>query len=129
MLVHCKLCASYTTQTVRNKHEKLEGKGEASFHTPFMKQSDTESTKKIAGALKDLLANQHSQSGHNLVNQAGLAVKVCWQILKGSHGFLHTLEMALCHKWGVKTGFTFALQYFMLISDGLGGVQHSSIIA
>ena len=26
------------------------------------------------------------------------------------------------HKWGVKTGFTFALQFFMLISDGLGGV-------
>ena len=30
--------------------------------------------------------------------------------------------MALYHKWGVKTGFTFALQFFMLISDGLGGV-------
>ena len=30
--------------------------------------------------------------------------------------------MALYHKLGVKTGFTFALQFFMLISDGLGGV-------
>ena len=30
---------------------------------------------------------------------------------------------------GVKSGFTFALQFFMLISDDLGGVQHSSIIA
>ena len=30
--------------------------------------------------------------------------------------------MALYHKWGVKTGFIFALQFFMLISDGLGGV-------
>ena len=30
--------------------------------------------------------------------------------------------MALYHKWGVKTGFTVALQFFMLISDGLGGV-------
>jgi hypothetical protein len=31
--------------------------------------------------------------------------------------------MALYHKWGVKTDFTFALQFFMLISDGLGGVN------
>ena len=31
--------------------------------------------------------------------------------------------MALYHKWDVKTGFTFALQFFMLISDGLGGVN------
>jgi hypothetical protein len=31
--------------------------------------------------------------------------------------------MALYHKWGVKTGFIFALQFFMLISDSLGGVH------
>ena len=31
--------------------------------------------------------------------------------------------MALYHKWDVKTGFTFALQFFMLISEGLGGVD------
>ena len=30
--------------------------------------------------------------------------------------------MALYHKWDVKTGFTFALKFFMLISDSLGGV-------
>ena len=30
--------------------------------------------------------------------------------------------MALYHKWDVKTGFTFARQFFMLISDDLGGV-------
>ena len=30
--------------------------------------------------------------------------------------------MALYHKLGVKTGFTFALQFFKLIFDGLGGV-------
>jgi hypothetical protein len=30
--------------------------------------------------------------------------------------------MALYHKWGVKTDSTFAIQFFMLISDGLGGV-------
>jgi hypothetical protein len=30
--------------------------------------------------------------------------------------------MAFYHKWDVKTGFTFSLQFFMLISDGLGGV-------
>ena len=30
--------------------------------------------------------------------------------------------MALCYKWGVKIDFILALQFFMLISDGLGGV-------
>ena len=33
------------------------------------------------------------------------------------------LDTALYHKWNVKTDFTFALQFFMLISDGLGGVS------
>ena len=47
---------SQTTWTVRNKHEKLECKGEASFDTPFMIQSHAESIKKIVGALKDLPA-------------------------------------------------------------------------
>jgi hypothetical protein len=32
--------------------------------------------------------------------------------------------MAFFHKWGVKNDFTFALQFFMLISDGLGGVNN-----
>ena len=45
------------------------------------------------------------------------------QCVKGSHDFLYTFSMALYHKLGVKTGFTFALQFFMLISDDLGGVQ------
>ena len=36
--------------------------------------------------------------------------------------FFHTFSMALYHKWDVKTGFIFALQFFMLISHGLGGV-------
>ena len=30
--------------------------------------------------------------------------------------------MALYHKWGVKTGFSFSLQFLMLISDSLCGV-------
>ena len=30
--------------------------------------------------------------------------------------------MDLYHKWGNKTGFSFDLQFFMLISDRLGGV-------
>ena len=34
---------NHTTYTVRNKHEKLEGKGEASFDTPFKIQSHAES--------------------------------------------------------------------------------------
>ena len=33
--------------------------------------------------------------------------------------------MVLYHKWGVKTGFSFALQLFLLISDSLGGVTAS----
>ena len=37
--------------TVRNKQEKLEGKGEASFDTPFMIQNYAENIKKIMGAL------------------------------------------------------------------------------
>ena len=45
-----------------------------------------------------------------------------WLVLKGSHDFLHTFSMALHYKWGVKTDFIFALQFFMLISDGRGGV-------
>ena len=32
--------------------------------------------------------------------------------------------MALYHKWGVKNGFNFALQFFKLISDSLGGVRN-----
>jgi hypothetical protein len=32
--------------------------------------------------------------------------------------------MALYHKWGVKTGFAFALQFFMFFSDSLGGVTN-----
>ena len=31
--------------------------------------------------------------------------------------------MALYHKWDVKSGFAFVLQFFSLIFDGLGGVQ------
>ena len=51
------MCASQKVRTlahiltVRNKHEKLEGNGEAGFDTPFMIQSHTESMKEIEGAL------------------------------------------------------------------------------
>ena len=55
----------------------------------------------------------------------GLAVLVSWTNLKGSHYFLRTFSVALYHKWVVKTGFTFALQFLMLISDSLGGVRGS----
>ena len=40
----------------------------------------------------------------------------------GSHNFLHTFTMALYHKWDVKNGFAYVLQFFSLISNGLGGV-------
>jgi hypothetical protein len=31
--------------------------------------------------------------------------------------------MALYHKWDVKNDFAYVLQFFSLISDGLGGVR------
>ena len=36
--------------------------------------------------------------------------------------FLYTFSMAPYHKWDVKNGFAFMLDFFSLISDGLGGV-------
>ena len=30
--------------------------------------------------------------------------------------------MALCHRWDAKNDFAYVLQFFSLISDGLGGV-------
>ena len=71
---------------------------EVSFDTQFMKKSPAESIKKIVGVFQDLLPNQHSQSSPIHSIMAGLAVLVCWQILKGSHDFLHTFSMALYHK-------------------------------
>ena len=57
---------------------------------------------KVWRKLWDLPGNYcHSQSGHNWVNWA---------------------EFSSYHKWGVNTGYTFALKFFMLISDGLGCV-------
>ena len=32
--------------------------------------------------------------------------------------------MILCHKWDVKNDFAYVLQFFSLISDGLGGVNY-----
>ena len=34
--------------------------------------------------------------------------------------------MVLCHKWYVKNYFACVLQFFSLISDGLGSVTHSA---
>ena len=36
--------------------------------------------------------------------------------------------MALYHKWDVKNSFAYVLQFFSLISDGLGGVVPAAII-
>ena len=35
--------------------------------------------------------------------------------------------MALHHKWGVKNGFVYVLQFFALISDGLGCVSFGAL--
>ena len=115
-------CA-HTTQTARNKHAKWEGKGEASFDTPFRIQSHAESMKKIVEPFRIYqLTSTANPAQFTQLWPAGLAVLVSWQILKGSHDFLHTFSMALFPKWGVKNGFTFALEFFMPISDGLGSV-------
>ena len=87
-----------------------------------MIKSHSKSINKILRALQDLPADQHSQSGHNLKNYAGLAVLVSWQFLKGFQDFVHTFSMALYHKWNVKNDFAFVLQFFSFISDGLGSV-------
>ena len=44
--------------------------------------------------------------------------------LAGSQDFLHTFSMALYHKWDVKNDFAYVLQFFSLISDGLGSVSY-----
>ena len=36
--------------------------------------------------------------------------------------FLHTFNMDLYQNWDDKSGFAFVLQFFSLISDGLGSV-------
>ena len=58
---------------------------------------------------------------------AELAVLVSW-ILNGSQDFLYTFSMALYHKWDVKYGFAYVLQFFSLISDSLDGVKQYSVI-
>ena len=35
--------------------------------------------------------------------------------------------MALYHKWDVKKGFFYVLQFFSLISDGIGGVGYEKL--
>ena len=42
---------------------------------------------------------------------------------KGFYNFPHIFSMALYDKWGVKTGFTFVLKFFMIISDNLQDVS------
>ena len=36
--------------------------------------------------------------------------------------------MTLCHKWDVKDDFAYVLQFFSLISDGLGSVRSNLIL-
>ena len=51
---------------------------------------------------------------------------VCVQsaLKNGSHNFAHTFS-PLYNEWCVKNGFIFALQFFLLISDSLGGIIHA----
>ena len=54
----------------------------------------------------------------------GLAVLFSRQILNDSHIFFHPFIMSLDYKWGVKNGFTFALQF--LSSPSLPGYTGTS---
>ena len=81
---------------------------------PFMILSHGESMKKILGALLNLPANQQSQSSPFDSIMAELTVLICWQIQMRSQDFLHTFSMALYHKWGVKNGLSFVLQFYCL---------------
>ena len=71
-------------------------------------------------SLQDLPTNQHSQSSLIPKIMAEFSVLVSWQIPKWLPGF--SSYSALYHKWDVKNGFTYVLQFFSIISDGLGGV-------
>ena len=44
-------------------------------------------------------------------------------LTNSSHNLAPTFSLTLYYKWGVKNGFSFALQFFLLISDYLGGVN------
>ena len=48
--------------------------------------------------------------------------------LVSSQDFPHTFSMALYHKWNVKNGFAYVLQFFSLISESLGGVGFTALI-
>ena len=39
----------------------------------------------------------------------------------GSRSFAHTFSQTLLYKWYVKNRFGFAIQFFLLLSDSLGG--------
>ena len=67
----------HTTQNVRNKQEKLEGKDEDSFDTPLMAVlSHAESLKKSVGGLWDLPAKQLSQSSPIWVKMAWICCAI-----------------------------------------------------
>ena len=71
---------------------------------PFMIQSHAKSVNKILEALYRI---------YQLTSAANPSI---------IFDFVNTFSMALYHKWDVKNGFTFVLQLFSLLSDGLGGV-------
>ena len=68
------------------------------------------------GAVQGLPANQHSQSSHNMLNWARLAVLVSWQILNGSQDFFFlfsTLSFIYFSKY--ETIVLYVLQFSLLI--------------
>ena len=45
-----------------------------------------------------------------------------YQLTSTANPAIITFSMASYHKWDVKNGFAYVLQFFSLISDGLGSV-------
>jgi hypothetical protein len=88
-----------------------------------MIQSNAENMKKILEALLNLPANYTVNPAHFT------QIWPQWRSLlagtsKMAHRILFILSPWHCIKMGIKNGFTFALQFFLLIFDGLGGVLY-----
>ena len=108
----------HTTQTARYKHEKKECKFDASFDTSFVILILVQ--KKLWEQIRICLIKRTANSNPVKMVLIGYAIQQAnpkWLLQ-----FFYTFSMTLYSKWGVKTGYTFALQFFLLISDSLGGV-------
>ena len=82
-----------------------------------MTQSHAKSTKKNPGSHLRSTSYQPNFTNYGWIACASQLVDPKWL-----PGFFHTFSMAFYHKWDVKNDFVYVLQFFSLISDGLGSV-------